>query len=270
MSQRHAILSQKARNQAIQYALIRPESAIVLAGTLLLTFLLAHPFPWWPWWGWPALGGLAWAALIFVSLTDPEAYVRQFMELLQGEMNPKLIQEPALRQQFQAALEYQRKLELAIQQQHATALRPWLETAADRLADWLGAFYALAVRVDATRREPQVAEARTRLPQEIETLASRRRFERNPQALLRLGESVEGLGKRWEALRQLEAQLHQGTRLLERSLAGLPALYAQLTVVTAADVAAGRGAPLEATLQAQSGALIAVEQGIAQVVQEIV
>lgn len=263
-------IESKIRGAAIQYAIFQWESALVLAGTLVVTVLWPHPFPWWPWWGWPALGLIGWAALIYGSLTDPHTHAKLWLELFQQQLDPKLIQDAALRRQFQTGLDYQRRLEIAVQQQHTTELRPWLETAADRLADWLSAFYALAVRVDATRREPQVAEARTSLPQEIETLASRRRFERNPQALLRLGESVEGLGKRWEALRQLEAQLHQGTRLLERSLAGLPALYAQLTVVTAADVAAGRGAPLEATLQAQSGALIAVEQGIAQVVQEIV
>ena len=76
-------LRKKAQSAILQHAFFRWESAVVLAGTLLLAVLLPRPFPWWPVWGWPLLGLLGLTILVYTSLTDAETNARVVSELFQ-------------------------------------------------------------------------------------------------------------------------------------------------------------------------------------------
>ena len=66
-----ASLEQKAQRAIVQHAFLRWESAVIVAGTLLLSFFYPKPFLWWPWWGWPLLGVIAEALIVYTSMSDP-------------------------------------------------------------------------------------------------------------------------------------------------------------------------------------------------------
>jgi hypothetical protein len=105
MSTIRSELQKKAQSAILQYAFFRWESAVVLAGTILLTALFPHPFSWWPVWGWPLLGLLGLAAIVHSSLTDAEINARILQELFREQFDPRQIRDQDLRADVETALE---------------------------------------------------------------------------------------------------------------------------------------------------------------------
>ncbi len=252
MASNRAAAVKKAQGVAIQYAFFRWESALVLAGTLVVTFFFwnnaSSPLPSW---GWPVIGALALAALVYSSLTDPDTNARLLWEVLQGPVDPKKIQESSLRDSLREALTLQQRFELEVQRQKNAAVRSWLNERAEEVDSWTQAFAALIWDLDRDRQDPRMKDAQQRAAEAIETVVSRRRFERNPQAQQRLNESMEKLGKQWEALRQLGGHLARDEALLISNLTVLKELSDRIVAVEAADVEGGAADALRMKLVAQ-------------------
>lgn len=229
MTNLRAQIEPKISSAFIQYALFRWESATMLAGTLLLTFLLSQPFPWWPVWAWPVLGSLGLAGIIYSSLTDDETYGKVVWQLVCEKLDLKLIEDAPLRQQVSAALDYQKRIESeAFRQRQNPDLYGHLTALTERFAAWMEQLYRLARYQDTYSRDYRLQELRQRLPQEIETLVSRRKFEKNPQIQQRLDTAMEDLGRSWQTLRALDAEMQQGTARLEQQLADLKRFFGEV------------------------------------------
>lgn len=244
-------LRKKAQSAILQYAFFRWESAVVLAGTILLTAFLRHPFPWWPVWGWPLLGLLALAALVYSSLIDAETNARVLSELFQQQFDPRNVKDHALRQEVEAALEYQRRIEAQTRRQRSGALRDRLENTANQLSDWVNNIYKLALKLDAYRRDELLARERETVPQEIEKLAAERRLERDPAVQRELDELLESKGKQWQTLRSLDARMKQAELQLEQSMTALATVHSQVQLIDVRDVDSGRSDRLASDIREQ-------------------
>ncbi|MGD2178515.1 MAG: hypothetical protein PVG71_11905, partial [Anaerolineae bacterium] len=242
-------LQKKAQSAILQYAFFRWESAVVLAGTLLLTALLPRPFPWWPVWGWPLLGMLALAGIFYSSLTDAEANARVVLELLQQRFDPRKILDESLRHEVEAALTYQQRIETQIRTQRAGVLRERLEDTANQLSDWIANIYRLAVSLDVYRRDDLLAQERKTVPEEIENLSARRDRERDPKLRQELERVVESKGKQWQTLRTLDARMKQAELRLEQTMTALSTVYGQIQLIGAREVDSGRAERLEADIR---------------------
>lgn len=235
MSNLHTELHQKTRRAAWEYALFRWESAVMLAGTLLLTVFLPRPFPWWPGWAWPALGAIGFAAIVFSSLTDADTGAKVLRQLLEAQLDPKLLKDAALRAELEAAFAPLLRLEAHRLSLPSGAVRTHTDTLAALLTDWVGQFYQLLRYIDTYQRDFRIAQRREQVYEEIKTLSARRRFERNPQMLTRLDEGLEDLGHDWYTLRLLNAELRLAQNRLspqrqafEATVAEVRELQAQL------------------------------------------
>jgi hypothetical protein len=251
MSTTRSQLRKKAQSAILQYAFFRWESAVVLAGTILLTTLLPRPFAWWPVWGWPLLGLLGLVGVVFSSLTDAEANARVLQELLQQQFDPRKVNDESLRREVETALEYQRRIEAQARSQRPGALRDRLEHTAGQLSDWIGNIYRLALKLDGYRRDELLARERETVPQEIEELAARRRLESDPTVQRELNALLESKGEQWQALRALDARMKQAELQLEQSMAALATVHSQVQLIDARDVASGRSDRLEADIREQ-------------------
>lgn len=244
-------LQQRATSTLLQYALFRWESAIVLAMTIVLTFLLPRPFFWWPRFGWPLLGVIALAVIVYSSLTDANANAAILLDLFQEQFNPRTIADKELRGQVESALEYQRRIETQVRQQNNGLIRDRLENTAGQLTDWLSNIYQLALRLDAYKRDDLLSRERDLLPRELERLTTQRERERNATVQKQLDDVIVGKRNHWQALRDLDTRMQQASLQLDQSLTALATIYSQVQLIDAQSIGSGRAERLQADIQEQ-------------------
>jgi hypothetical protein len=244
-------LQQKAQSTLLQYAFFRWESAVILALTIVLTFLLPRPFFWWPRFGWPLLGLCAVALLIYSSLTDAETNAQVLLNVFQEQFNPRAIRDQGLRTKVTSALEYQRRIETQIRQQPAGVIRDRLENTASQITDWLANIHQLAVRLDAYGADDLLERERAALPKEIEQLLAQRRTESNPAVQAQLDSVLSGKRNHWQALRDLDARMKQAALQLDQSLTALATIYSQVRLIDAQSIGSGRAERLQTDIQEQ-------------------
>lgn len=244
-------LQQQAQSAILQYALFRWESGIVIALTMVLFFVLRRPFYWWPPFGWPLLGLAALFLLVYSSINDAETNARMLLELFQEQFNPREIRDKELRNDFETALEYQRRIETEIAKQREGLIRDRLESTANQITDWLSNMYQLAQRVDSYRANDLLARERNELPIELERLTAQRKFETNQVLQQQLDEVIAGKGKHWQSLRELDARMKQAALQLEQSLTALATVYSQVQLIDAQSINSGRAERLQDDIREQ-------------------
>lgn len=244
-------LQQKAQSTLVQFALFRWESAVIIALTIVLTFLLPRPFFWWPRFGWPLLGLTAVALLIYSSLTDAETNAQVLLNVFQEQFNPRAIRDQGLRTKVISALEYQRRIETQIRQQARGAIRDRLENTAAQITDWLANIYQLAIRLDAYNADDLLERERAAVPKEIERLLAQRRTESNPTVQAQLDSVLQSKRDHWQALRDLDARMKQAALQLDQSLTALATIYSQVHLIDAQSIGSGRAERLQADIQEQ-------------------
>lgn len=251
MSTTRGELQQRAQSTLIQYAIFRWETAVILAATIVLTFLLPRPFFWWPRFGWPLLGLIAVVLLVYSSLTDAEANAGILLRLYQEQFDPRRIPDKELRAKLETSLEYQRRIETQIRRQDQGPIRDRLEDTASRITDWIGNIYALALRLAAFRSDDLLARERDMLPKEIARLQTRRKQEVNPVVQKQLDDVIHGKQQQWQSLSELDARMQKASLQLDQSLTALATVYSQIQLVDAQNVGSGRTERLQADIMEQ-------------------
>jgi hypothetical protein len=244
-------IQKQAQSALIQYAVFRWESAVVVALTIVLTVLFPKPFSWWPWFGWLLLGVAGLAAIIYSSLTDAKTNANVLLKLFQDQFDTKQIKDRELRAEVEEALEYQRRIEVQVQNQREGLVRERLEDTANQTTDWISHVYALALRLDRYGQDELLARERETLPREIETLTAQRQRERNPQVQAKLDEVITSKGKHWQAIRALDARMKQASLQLDQSTTALATVYSQLQLIEAQGINSGGAERLQADIREQ-------------------
>ena len=244
-------LQQKAQSVILQYAVFRWESAVIVAVTIVLTFLLRKPFPWWPVFGWPLLGFVGLAALVYSSLIDSDTNARVLIAQFQEQFDPGTIKDKNLRQQVENGLEYQRRIEMQVRKQRSGLIRDKLEETATQLTDWLSNIYQLATRLDAYRADDLLARERAAVPKEIDQLNAQFKVEGNPTVKQQLQEVLTSKGKHWQTLRELDTRMQQAALQMDQSLTSLATIYSQVQLVDAQGIESGRTERLQADIREQ-------------------
>lgn len=244
-------LQQQAQSAILQYALLRWESGIVIALTLVLFFLLRRPFYWWPPFGWPLLGIVALILLVYSSINDAETNARVLLDLFQEQFDPRQIRDKALRDDIETALAYQRRIETEITKQREGLIRDRLDATANEITEWLSNIYQLAQRVDSYRGDELLARDRAELPKELERLTAQRKFETNSAVQAQLDEVITGKGNHWQSLRELDARMKQAALQIEQSLTALATVYSQVQLIDAQSVNSGRAERLQDDIREQ-------------------
>jgi chromosome segregation ATPase len=230
-----ADLQRKASGAFIEHALTRIESALLIAGTLLLSFFnpvvrFAPEAPF-PWWIWTILGSLGWLAIIYSSLTDPQTSAKVMSQLLREQLALSEIKDKTLRQRVDAMVDYVREVEADLYRLKATTKHPALKSVADQVVDWTEQGSLLARYADTYRRDHRIEARRQALPGMIESLVARLKYERRPDIVDRLNAEMEALGKDWEALKLLDAQMQQAEPQLAQTLTALARATSEMHVI---------------------------------------
>jgi hypothetical protein len=250
-SETRSDIQKRAQSAVLQYAFFRWESALVIGLTIVLFFLVPHPFPWWPRYAWLVLGACGLAALVYSSLTDAETNARVLLRLFQEQFDTKRIRDKELRADLETALEYQRRIEVQVRQQDRTLLRDRLNETANQITQWIANMYALALRLDSYRRDDLLGKQRGTLPQELKDLTDQRKRTTNGATQAQLDQVIDTKGKQWQALRDLDDRMKQAELQLQESLAALATIYSQVQLVDAQSVESGRAERLQSDIRDQ-------------------
>ncbi len=234
MSNLRAEIQGKATGALLQYAFLRIESALVVAGTILLSVLLPKPFAWWPgFWLWLVLGLFAWGIIVAASVTDPVTSAKVRWQLLRERLDLGQIQDAGLRERVDAMSQYIRAIEVDLNRAGEAGEAAGLGEVGAMMYDWVAQAALFARYVDTYRRDYRLEKRRGELPGLIETLVARLKYEKNPDIIDRLNAEMEALGKDWQSLKLLDAQMQQAEPQLNQSLTALARSASELGVITA-------------------------------------
>lgn len=241
----------ESRKIIIQYAIFRVENAVILAGAMLLTAFLAHPFDWWPAWGWALLGLLGIGIVFYSSLTNAEQNAQLLLRNFQDRFDLNAIRMEDLRQDVEKALEYQRRIDGYLWQKKDNLLWSRPQDTAGQIRNWIENIYQLALQLYSYRRDILLKEEVRQLPEEIIQLDLQRATERDPAVLKEYVQLLESKEKHLKTLQELDSKMKQAALHLKHSLSALATVDSQIRLIAAQDVDRGGSDRLRADIQEQ-------------------
>ncbi len=239
----------------VAYAFFRWESAVTVAGTILLFFLYPQPFPWWQPWYWLVLGAAGEVALIVASVTDPETGRRVVQDLFREQFNPRGIRDRDLRAQIEKALDYRHRIEEKVLGTREGVLREHLMDSARRVDEWVAFIYRLASRLDAYRADAWASQQLASLPAEIARIRRDMREEDDPDVRAQMERTAQRKEAQLANLTRLQNLMEQAQYRLEETLTALGTTYSQLLLIGARDLDSGRAQRLDQDIDEQIAAL---------------
>lgn len=248
-------LEERAQRAILQYSFFRPESAVVLAVTLLLSALagmaglesvqfpavLETLFSFLPWYVWLGGGLLGEAGLVYSSLTDPEAHRRVVAAMLHDEFEPERLRNSWLQQQVSEAFDYRSRITAAIQERRESVLKDHLADTASQLDEWLEEVYGLAQRLDRYQAERDLhARNRERAQARLQQLEEQLTRETAPAVRQDIELNIESLRRQLKTIEELENAMERARLRLENTLTAMGTIYTQTMLVGAKDIDSGR------------------------------
>ena len=266
MANLRAELQRKATGAFLQYALLRIESALVIAGTILAVVFVPALLPEVHWAIWLVFGVVGWVAIIVSSMTDPRTSAKVLRQMLGDRLEVSSIKDKILRGRAEAVVDYVQPVEADLYGLKGARLQPTLESIAEQLYTWVEQAVLYARYADTYKRDHRLELRRQDLPGKIETLAARLKYEKNPDIIDRLNAEVEALGRDWESLQTLEAQVQQAESQLGQTLTALARAVGEMHVLAEEEsIGQDQIDHLQRTIQRYEGQMTDLAGGMAQI-----
>jgi hypothetical protein len=249
-------LRQRARRAILTYALMRPESAVLIALTLVgtagLSVLSASGVVSWLW---PVIGfgagTVAWAAVFASSLTDEQDNARAVAAALRDSFNPRRLRSPQLRSQMDKALGYRDLLAQAIENTREGILRDRLARAIEPVDEWIEQIFELASRIDAYQADRVIQQDLKSVPESLTALRRRLAQEKNPSVRATLEKTIADTERQLAHLQNLQDTMQKAGYQMESTLAMLGTIYAQLQAIDVQAAERGRDEELRLEINEQ-------------------
>lgn len=223
----------RARRALVSYALFRWESAAIIGMTVLLAIFYPQPFPWWRWHYWLVLGVVAEALIIYTSLTDARTAEQVVAGIFREEHNPREIRSEEHRKLVERAFDYQARIDKAIDEVDAGALRDRLERADRGVADWVSQIFQLARRLDRFEGNEMIAADMKSVPLALKNLEARYKLEDNARVQAELLKALRQKQTQWGNLQQLQNTMESAEARLGATLTALGTIYSQVLLARA-------------------------------------
>jgi len=251
-------LERRARRAIFWHALLRWESAVIIALTLVIFAFLAllslvpgssFSFVW----ALVALGiGLLTEATVFYSsITDEEENAQVVATLLRAQYKPKHLRSRKRKAQLNKALEYQALIIGTVQRTREGVLHDRLARATEPVDDWIDAIYRLAARLDVYDQNQVIKRDLRSVPVSIENFKNRLAEEDDPTVQKTLRNTVADKERQWEYLSHLQNTMERAEYQLESTLAALGTVYAQLQAIDVRGAEKGRAERLRQDIDEQ-------------------
>lgn len=244
-------LKERIRRDVVQYAIFRPESAIVIALTLFLTFISAlvanigggEPGFTFPLYSWLILGGgaLAEAVLVYVSMTDPAVSKKIVEAMFREKFKPEQISDKELQKQINEALDYRGRITEIIEERADTVLTGSLGETLNQVDEWIKDIYNLAKRLDDYRGEKGVIDRNIqRANERLQQLRQQAKMTSDQAVLSDIQENIHSLQKQIDTNMALHNTMERARLRLENTVTAMGTIYSQTMLFGAKDIDSGR------------------------------
>ena len=249
-------LRSRAKKAILTNALMRWESATLLAGTLVTATVT----------GLIALAGAtsvllpvaifvaglaAWAAVFVSSLSDEDDNARVVAVALREHFEPKRLRSLKLRAQLEQALNYRDMLSNTIGASRENVLRERLARTTESVDEWIEAIARIASRLDAYEANAMIQQDMRAVPKAIETYRSRLKLETDDTVIASLREALAVKERQWQQLSELQNTMEKAGYRLESTLAMLGTIYAQLQGIDLRAAEKGRTEEIQGDINEQ-------------------
>ncbi len=242
-------LKDRIRRMVWQYAIFRPESAVVIALTLVLTaislivsnvsatgvdFII-------PWWGWLIGGGIGEAILLYSSLTDPKVSEKIVAAMFKEKFKPEQIDDKELQRQLKEALDYRGRIAALISQRTDTVLKDSLAETITQIDEWIKEVYDLARRLDEYKTQKNLVEENTKRAHErIRQLQLQHKTTTDPAFKQDIEANITSLMRQVETNTTLHNTMERARLRLENTITAMATIHSQTMLMSAKDIDSGR------------------------------
>ena len=258
-------LEQKATRAILVRSVYRWESAVIIALTLILLFLMPKPLPFWQPWFWLVLGTLGEIGLVWSSLKDPEFRARAVAEMFHEKFNAREIKNQKLRGQVEQALQYRDRIDEAIGKSREGVLRDHLQDVSNGISDWTENVFRLAKRLDAYESDEMIHRDMQAVEPAIDQLRKRLALEDDDTVKRQISQAIAQRQIQRDNLRKLQNVMERAEFQLESTITAIGTVYSQVMILGSRDVGAGRAQRLQQDIADQVQAL----QDVVQTLDEV-
>ncbi len=244
MSEQKQPLEKRAQNAILRHALMRWESAMVLAGTGLFTFLTAFDMFGTgaiPPWAVLLAGGAAYSGLAWSSFKDDKTNAEIVAGMLREDYNPREISDPRLQAYVNEALDYRTRITTQINEIDDTSFKIQLEMMASQFDDWIAEVYDLAGRLDLYLKQKRyLDEQEDAADKRIDKLVQRRLNRNNQDITDDIDQNLAALQQQLATIRSLKDTMKRAQLRLENTLTAMGTIYPQTMLLDAKDIDSSR------------------------------
>lgn len=252
-------MKQRIQKAVLSYAFFRPESAVVIAITIILAGLSLLNLSWLPgkWWLWLLFGLVGEALIVLTTLRDEGLYKRAMDEMFHREFDINKLRSSDLRQRLSKALEYRDLIVKEIDREEDSVLDDYLSSMARGLEDWIAQVYRLAQGLDVYQHDTVIARDIETVPEELEKYEKLLAEEEKKEGSVReeLEKTVAIKRSQWDTLRNLRDTMAKAQLQLENTLSAMSTVYTQVVLLGAKDVDSSRAQRLQQDMTEQISAL---------------
>jgi hypothetical protein len=245
--------SNKTRRALWSYAFFRIESALTLAGTLVLTVLAASNMPWLPgqWWIWLGAGLIAEAFIVYSTVSDRGLVKTTENQLFSQQFDLSKLRNKTLREKVSKAVEYRSSIIQEIDRKDNHAVDDGLREMTVELEGWIGQVYHLAQVLDIYAADGVIARDMEQVPKDLRVLEVKLGQERNANLKGELQTTFQSKAKQYEALETLKGTMEKAQLQLENTLSALGTVYMQTLNLGAKELSSNEAQRLQAQMREQ-------------------
>jgi len=250
-------MKQQIQKTVLSYAFFRPESAVVIAITIILVGLSFLNLSWLPgkWWLWLLFGLVGEALILLTTLRDEELYKRAVDQMFHQEFDVNKLRSPDLRQKLSKALEYRDLIVKEIEREEDSVLDDYLSDMARGLEDWIAQVYRLAQGLDVYQHDPVIARDMGAVPEEVDKYEKLLANEKGGSVREDLEKTVAIKRSQWDTLKNLRDTMAKAQLQLENTLSSMSTVYTQVVLLGAKDVDSSRAQRLQQDMTEQISTL---------------
>jgi hypothetical protein len=259
----------KTRRALWSYAFFRTESALTIAGTLVLTVLAASNVPWLPgaWWMWLAGGLIAEALVIYSTISDQTLAKSTENQLFTQQFDLSRLRNKTLREKVSKALEYRSSIIQEIDRKDNHAVDDALREMTRELEGWISQVYHLAQVLDVYTADSVIARDMEQVPKDLRVLEVKLSQERNSHVKQELQTTFDSKAKQYEALETLRGTMEKAQLQLENTLSALGTVYMQTLNLGAKELGSLEAQRLQAQMREQVQSLEDVNAAMDEIYQ---